>query len=100
MLVAPSFEPRVSQGPGVSGASFLMSLVATHADPCGATVKTFAVGVSANPVVRQLISDRQATSPLSIARDAFDVSVVASMTMRPEPSTAATIHLSGGRRPR
>ncbi len=44
------------------GASFLMSLVATHADPCGATVKTFAVGVSANPVVRQLHITRPATA--------------------------------------
>ena len=54
----------------------LLSLAATLVSPYGPGVWTYAAGVSANPVIRQLITEWQATSPLSFAGVVFYGSVL------------------------
>ena len=71
-------EDVVARRPGAGRllAIALLSLAATLVSPYGPGVWTYAAGVSANPVIRQLITEWQATSPLSFAGVVFYGSVL------------------------
>jgi hypothetical protein len=71
-------EDLVARRPGSARllAIALVSFGATFVNPYGPAVWTYAVGLSANPVIRQLISEWQTTSPASFAGFVFYGSIL------------------------
>lgn len=71
-------EDLVARRPGANRllAILVLTVIATFVNPFGPAAWTYAVGLSANPLIRQLITEWQATSPISFAGIVFYGSVV------------------------